>query len=140
MGTIQKLSSQVIDYAERVSDMADAAQGKHHPAADRHDDSLAAAPGVRSGAVRARKERCVLTPGKGGHGRGEGTGFRTARRPSGHGAPEHKQHVQPERKHYEDSRFDASEFDAQVEFTQDRRESAQKESRAEDNSVRTLTH
>ena len=30
MGTIQKLSSQVIDYAERVSDMADAAQGKHH--------------------------------------------------------------------------------------------------------------
>ena len=30
MGTIQKLSSQVIDYAERVSEMADAAQGKHH--------------------------------------------------------------------------------------------------------------
>ena len=30
MGTIQKLSSQVIDYAERVSVMADAAQGKHH--------------------------------------------------------------------------------------------------------------
>jgi len=29
MGSIQKLSSQVIDYAERVSDMADAAQGKH---------------------------------------------------------------------------------------------------------------
>jgi hypothetical protein len=29
MATIQKLSSQVIDYAERVSDMADAAQGKH---------------------------------------------------------------------------------------------------------------
>ena len=28
MGTIQKLSSQVIDYAERVSEMADAAQGK----------------------------------------------------------------------------------------------------------------
>ena len=30
MGTIQKLSSQVIDYAERVSEMADIAQGKHH--------------------------------------------------------------------------------------------------------------
>ena len=30
MGTIQKLSSQVIDYAERVSEMADVAQGKHH--------------------------------------------------------------------------------------------------------------
>jgi hypothetical protein len=30
MGTIQKLSSQVIDYAERASEMADAAQGKHH--------------------------------------------------------------------------------------------------------------
>jgi len=30
MATIQKLSSQVIDYAERVSEMADAAQGKHH--------------------------------------------------------------------------------------------------------------
>ena len=30
MGTIQKLSSQVIDYAERVSEMADTAQGKHH--------------------------------------------------------------------------------------------------------------
>ena len=30
MGTIQKLSSRVIDYAERVSEMADAAQGKHH--------------------------------------------------------------------------------------------------------------
>jgi len=29
MGTIQKLSSQVIDYAERVSQMADVAQGKH---------------------------------------------------------------------------------------------------------------
>ena len=29
MGRIQKLSSQVIDYAERVSEMADAAQGKH---------------------------------------------------------------------------------------------------------------
>jgi hypothetical protein len=30
MGTVQKLSSHVIDYAERVSEMADVAQGKHH--------------------------------------------------------------------------------------------------------------
>lgn len=29
MPVIQKLSAQVIDYAERVSDMADVAQGKH---------------------------------------------------------------------------------------------------------------
>ena len=30
MASIQKLSSHVIDYAERVSEMADVAQGKHH--------------------------------------------------------------------------------------------------------------
>ncbi len=30
MASIQKLSSQVIDYAERVSEIADVAQGKHH--------------------------------------------------------------------------------------------------------------
>jgi hypothetical protein len=30
MASVHKFSSQVIDYAERLSDMADAAQGKHH--------------------------------------------------------------------------------------------------------------
>jgi hypothetical protein len=30
MATIQKFSAQVIDYAERLSGMADVAQGKHH--------------------------------------------------------------------------------------------------------------
>ncbi len=30
MASIQKLSTHVIDFAERVSDMADAAEGKHH--------------------------------------------------------------------------------------------------------------
>ena len=30
MASIQKLSEGVIDYAERVSDMADAAQGRRH--------------------------------------------------------------------------------------------------------------
>ena len=55
MGRIQKLSSQVIDYAERVSEMADAAQGKHQQM-DRTDHSLASPAGVRSSAVRAPQE------------------------------------------------------------------------------------
>ena len=29
MASIQKLSTKMIDYAERLSDMADAAEGKH---------------------------------------------------------------------------------------------------------------
>jgi hypothetical protein len=32
MAGIQRFSSQVIDYAERLSEMADAAEGKHHQA------------------------------------------------------------------------------------------------------------
>lgn len=136
MGTIQKLSSQVIDYAERVSDMADAAQGKHHQRAGLTSRWLLL-PASGAALYALVKSDALARPAK-GHGRGEGTGFRAPRRSSEHGAPEHERHLGPERERDKLIQLDCSEVDPAFELEQAPRH-AQGEFDTEDDGVRTLT-
>jgi hypothetical protein len=100
MNGIHKFSAQVIDYAERLSDVADAAQGKNH--SHRHAPStqaLAPASRLRRGSVRARQERCVLAPGEGSDRRCKDARLRAARRLDRTGTPDDRALVQPERRY-----------------------------------------
>ena len=66
MNGIHKFSAQVIDYAERLSDVADAA--REGATAGRLGQALAAPSRLGRGALRNRQERLLLAPGEGRHG------------------------------------------------------------------------
>jgi hypothetical protein len=105
MKDIQKFSQHVIDYAERLADMADAAQGRGARRTG-HRTRWLILPAVGGRTLRLRDEQ----PHEGRHGRREGEGLRAARGSLQARAPdnrreqpEHEPEHQPQRLVAEDA-------------------------------------